>query len=67
MCHFGKPLGHFGVTLGYFGVTFGAKGANEQGGKGVRRPIGKPEPVQGGREENAGRVQGECKESPRRD
>ena len=64
--HFGVTLDDFGVTLDHFGLTFGAKGANDQGGKGVRRPNGKPEPVQGGCGEGARRVQGGCEESPRR-
>ena len=63
--HFGVTLGHFGVTLDHFGLTFGAKGANDQGGKGVRRPNGKPEPVQGGCREGARRVQGGCEEGAR--
>ena len=54
--HFGVTLGHFGVTLGHFGVTFGAKGANDEGGKGVRRPTG-----------NAGATPGGSRESPRKD
>ena len=64
--HFGVTLDHFGVTLDHFGSTFGAKGANDQGGKGVRRPNGKPEPVQGGCGEGARRVQGVSKEGSSR-
>ena len=60
--HFGVTLDHFGVTLDHFGLTFGAKGANDQGGKGVRRPNGKPAAVQGGCKEGARRVQGVSKE-----
>ena len=56
--HSGITLGHFGMTLGHFGVTFGAKGANDEGGKEVRRPNGKPEPVRGRCRDGAGSLQG---------